>query len=259
MANIKENNSVAEFWDEKYSEFDPNQKVDGNLFLANKSINLKDKKILIVAVGTGKEVVRAARMGAEVYGIDISSNAVKNAEEMLKANNLNGNMIVGDAANTNFNNDFFDIIWGCAVLHHLDHKKFSKELDKILKKNGIALFVDEPTFFNPLIKFAYETLFGKGRVGRRRKFLFFTRRGDEFEKPIDYNDLSFYHKKFLIEKIPHHFMMFEKIAHAIFNWNKTIHRFFAKIDFVIVKIMPFLKKYTYEYNFVFYSNKKNKI
>ena len=113
------------FWDKKYSTFDASEKVEGDLFLANKNIDLKNKKILIVAVGTGKEVVRAARMGAEVYGIDISSNAAKNAEEMLKANNLSGSMKVGDGAATNFENNFFDVIWGSAVLHHLDHQKFS--------------------------------------------------------------------------------------------------------------------------------------
>ena len=127
-----ENKLNKSFWDEKYSTFDASEKVEGDLFLANKNIDLKNKKILIVAVGTGKEVVRAARMGAEVYGVDISSNAAKNAEEMLKANNLTGTMKVGDGAATNFENNFFDVIWGSAVLHHLDHQKFSEELNRTI-------------------------------------------------------------------------------------------------------------------------------
>jgi ubiquinone/menaquinone biosynthesis C-methylase UbiE len=244
------------FWDEKYSTFDASEKVEGDLFLANKNIDLKNKKILIVAVGTGKEVVRAARMGAEVYGIDISSNAAKNAEEMLKANNLTGSMKVGDGAATNFENNFFDVIWGSAVLHHLDHQKFSEELNRIIKPGGSIIFVDEPTFFNPLIKFSYETLYGKGFENRRRKFLFFTRTGDDLEKPIDESDLLFYEKYFITEKKPHDFMLIEKIAHAIFGHRNIVQKTFRSIDLFLVKIMPFLKKYGYEYNFIFHEKKK---
>ena len=54
---------------------------------------------------------------------------------MLKANNLTGSMKVGDGAATNFENNFFDVIWGSAVLHHLDHQKFSEELNLIIKSD----------------------------------------------------------------------------------------------------------------------------
>ena len=89
---------VKTFWDEKYAFFNANEEIEGELNLVNQNIDLKGKKLLIVAVGTGKEVVRAARAGAQVYGIDISSNAVSNAERMLAANSLSGTMVVGDAA-----------------------------------------------------------------------------------------------------------------------------------------------------------------
>ena len=118
---------VEEFWDEKYATFNADEEVVGDLNLVNQGIELKGKKILIVAIGTGKEVVRAARMGADVYGIDISSNAVKNARAMLHANSLDGTVIVGDGAETAFESKFFDMVWGSSVLHHLDHAKFSNE------------------------------------------------------------------------------------------------------------------------------------
>lgn len=244
-------NSVKSYWDERYKHFNPYEKVDGNLFFANKDINLKNKKILIIAVGTGKEVIKAARAGADVYGIDISTNAVKNANDMLAVNNLNGKIVEGDASKTNFDSNFFDIVWGCSVLHHLDHEKFSKELHRILKKDGQGFFVDEPTFFNPLIKFAYETLFGKGRNNRRRKVLFFTRRGDDFEKPIDDKDIAEYNNFELIEKLPHNFMMIEKISHSIFGWNDNIHKIFRIFDKLLIKLLPALDKFGYEYNFIF--------
>tara|TARA_B100000212_G_scaffold341090_1_gene323280 strand:+ start:3350 stop:4093 length:744 start_codon:yes stop_codon:yes gene_type:complete len=242
---------VKDFWDDKYKEFNPFDEVEGDLFIANKKLDLKGKKILIIAVGTGKEVVRAARMGAEVYGIDISSNAVKNAQAMLEANSLEGKMFVGDGANTSFDSNYFDIVWGSAVLHHLEHESFSKELNRILKDNGISIFVDEPTFFNPLIRFSYETLFGKGRDGRRRKFLFFERRGDDFEKPIDKKDLIVYEKYFSTELIPEKFMFIEKISHVLFPYNNKAHSIFSKIDLFFLYLFPGLKRHSYQYHFIF--------
>ena len=40
---------------------------------------------------------------------------------------------------------------------------------------------------------------------------FFTRTGDDLEKPIDESDLLFYEKYFITEKIPHDFMLIEKL------------------------------------------------
>ena len=38
-----ENELNKSFWDEKYSTFDASEKVEGDLFLANKNIDLKNK------------------------------------------------------------------------------------------------------------------------------------------------------------------------------------------------------------------------
>ncbi|MDE0806516.1 MAG: class I SAM-dependent methyltransferase [Longimicrobiales bacterium] len=247
---------VKEFWDEKYASFNVNEEVEGDLDLANQNINLKGKRVLIVAVGTGKEVVKAARAGAQVYGIDISSNAVRNAQEMLIANLLSGTMVVGDAAKTSFDTNFFDVIWGSSVLHHLDHEKYAKELDRILKDDGAAIFVDEATFFNPLFKYTYEKLFGKGRVGRRRKRWIFKRRGDDFEKPIEEADLTNYEGQFVIESIPCKFMFFEKIAHVVFPGNGKMYALVGRIDSFLHYLLPSIKKYSYEYNFIFTKKKK---
>jgi ubiquinone/menaquinone biosynthesis C-methylase UbiE len=239
----KNTNNLKEFWDDIYSEFNPNEEVIGDLDLSNLNIDIKGKNILICAVGTGKEVIRAARIGAEVHGIDISSKAVENARDMLKANNLKANIIVGNAYETEYEDNSFDLIWGSAVLHHLDHHKTADELYRIIRPDGLVIFISEPTFFNLLIKFAYEFCFGKGRENRRKKFLFFTRRGDEFEKPIDYEDMLIYEKIFNVDKRPKDLMFIEKLAHSLFPYNHKMHRIFSKVDSFFNYFFPKLKKY----------------
>tara|TARA_B000000460_G_C21439934_1_gene358984 strand:- start:562 stop:924 length:363 start_codon:yes stop_codon:yes gene_type:complete len=116
----------------------------------------------------------------------------------------------------------------------------------------MVFFVEEPTFFNPILKFAYEFCFGKGRDGRRKKFLFIERGGDEFEKPIDTNDLVEWSEYFHIDKQPQNLMFFEKISHVVsfISHNGRIHKLLRGFDYYLLKLFPALKKYGYEYNFI---------
>lgn len=245
------NNSVKEFWDEKYTDFDATVEVRGNLDTAGYKIDLDGKSILIIACGTGEHVVRAARQGARVTALDISSKAVDNAKAIMKRHSLEAEYVIADAVNTGLPAGAFDIVWGSAVLHHLAHESTAKEIARIVKKDGSVFFLEEPTFFNPVLKFFYEQCFGKGREGRRRKFLFLERRGDEFEKPIDREDVSIWARYFEVEKSPHELMFIEKFAHVSpIPRESGFYEFFRWLDRVLFKLFPALKKYSYEYDFI---------
>ena len=165
-------------------------------------MGIADKKYSNVDKKT-TEILEEAKLLLEEEGYEVSKPREKSiARELMNAAYGNAfktmskdpDLTVRKICLKAIEDKFFDIIWGSAVLHHLDHQKFSKEIVRILKPGGSVIFVDEPTFFNPIIKFAYETLYGKGLENRRRKFLFFTRTGDDLEKPIDSCDLFFYEK-----------------------------------------------------------------
>jgi ubiquinone/menaquinone biosynthesis C-methylase UbiE len=242
--------AVAEFWDQMYLGFDHTAPAMGPIELPAEAQRLHGQHVLIVACGTGKEVVRACREAASTTAIDISQQAVDNARAMVHYNGLNASYVVADASQSGLPSESFDIIWGSAVLHHLKHDEVAAEFSRLLKPGGIVYMMSEPTFFNPLLRFGYETAFGKGRVGRRRKFLFFTRIGDEFEKPIDHADLAPWLKLFEVKKQSRGFMFVEKFGH-VFSKNVSIRSAFKKIDEVAETIFPFLKNYGYEYNFTF--------
>ena len=97
------------------------------------------QSLLIISCGTGEHVVRAARERANVVALDISPKAVKNAQEMMQLHGLQADYLVADAGNTGLPNQAFDIVWGNAVLHHLEHKKCSSEIARILTFGGIAI------------------------------------------------------------------------------------------------------------------------
>jgi len=248
-SNVPDAN-IARFWDDIYQNFDPTATVIGKLELPPGARPLGHRKILIVACGTGEQVVRACREAEEVTAIDISPNAIANARAIVEHHGYKANYVVGDAGRSGIAEESFDVIWGSAVLHHLMHEEVASEFARILKPGGVVYMLSEPTFFNPLLKISYELAFGKGRAGRRKRFLIFTRSGDEFEKPIEKNDLEVWRRDFDITARPRGFMFLEKVGHAL-SHNPAICRLFTRMDRGLVKLFPSLKKYGYEYDFIF--------
>ena len=242
--------AVASFWDNFYRDFNPTTPVERDLELPPGALPLSGCNILIVACGTGADVVRACRQAREVTAIDISSKAVENARAIAEHNNCYARYVVADAGRSGLEAASFDVIWGTAVLHHLMHEEVASEFARILKPGGTVYMLSEPTFFNPLLKLAYEFAFGKGRHGRKRQFLIFRRRGDDFEKPIEESDLEHWRHDFKINARPRGFMFFEKIGHVL-SRSASAGRLFAQMDKGLLAAFPGLKKYSYEFDFIF--------
>lgn len=69
----------------------------------------------------------------EVYGIDISSSAIKRAKLRIPF----GHFEIGDAVNLPFQSNFFVTVFCLEVLEHVDNpEKVLSEIKRVLKKNG---------------------------------------------------------------------------------------------------------------------------
>jgi SAM-dependent methyltransferase len=55
-----------------------------------------------------------------------------------------------NAEELTFADDSFDFIFGTGILHHLDLNRAYQELSRVLRPNGVALFI-EPLGHNPII------------------------------------------------------------------------------------------------------------
>ena len=72
----------------------------------------------------------------EIYGIDISVQAIKRAKQRIK----DGNFIVGDAQKLPYLANDFDAVFCLEMLEHVDFPgKVLKGMYRVLKKSGIAL------------------------------------------------------------------------------------------------------------------------
>jgi SAM-dependent methyltransferase len=61
--------------------------------------------------------------------------------------------MVADGEELPFPDDSFDGVWGNAILHHLDLARAGRELYRVMKPGGVAVFC-EPWGGNPALAFA---------------------------------------------------------------------------------------------------------
>jgi ubiquinone/menaquinone biosynthesis C-methylase UbiE len=90
------------------------------------------------------------RHGAQVTGIDISSEGIRQAKINAQEKSLDINYHAMNAEKTEFPDESFDLIVGMGIVHHLDLKNFYTEANRILKPGGVAVFM-EPLGHNPIV------------------------------------------------------------------------------------------------------------
>ncbi|MCU7934583.1 MAG: methyltransferase domain-containing protein [Candidatus Thiodiazotropha sp. (ex Dulcina madagascariensis)] len=127
--------------------------------------DLRDKKVLIYGVGDQTSLIKDfIDRGAYVTAIDISSEAVKRIKENIAHNDYKNkcDVLEMDCENLTFEKDSFDIVFGRAIIHHLDIAKSLEKIHYVLKNGGKVAFV-EPLGTNPVIQL-YRRLTPKDRT-----------------------------------------------------------------------------------------------
>ena len=105
--------------------------------LNSKNIPLKNIRILDVGCGGGLISVPMKKLGADVTGIDASSNNIKVAKIYAKKNNLKINYICTSPEKLKIKKKF-DIILALEIVEHVnDLNFFINQCSKFLNKNGL--------------------------------------------------------------------------------------------------------------------------
>lgn len=84
-------------------------------------------------------------------GIDISDVAVQRANQRAKElENSNASFFAMNAEEMTFPDSSFDLVYGRGIIHHLDLDKCYREISRVLRPGGTAVFY-EPLGHNPLL------------------------------------------------------------------------------------------------------------
>jgi SAM-dependent methyltransferase len=112
----------------------------------------RGKCVLDFGCGSGMNSLMLARRGARVIGVDISISLVQLARQRLAANKTTGaSFVVGSAHDLPLPDRSVDVLFGIAILHHLDLERVSHEVARVLRSGGRAIF-QEPVRNSRLVR-----------------------------------------------------------------------------------------------------------
>ena len=199
--------------------------------------NLEGKKVLLYGCGVNlKPVETFLDCGAAcIYMIDISPKSIEAVSARIKKAGMDSRVspAVMDCENLSYNNKLFDVIYGRAILHHLDMARSLDEIKRVLKDGGRAVFL-EPLGMNPFINF-YRKLTPDRRTPD--------------EKPLNNQDFKIVCKAGFSNVEHHEFTLFANLGillNTILKVTKQVrisYKTFKRIDDFVLKKFSFLKKF----------------
>ncbi len=209
-------------------------------------VDLKNCHILDLGFGLGEASIYFALQGAQVTALDISPGMLVCVKKLSKKYGVEKKikLVESPAEKIPLQNESFDLIFGGNVLHHVDISKTSKEIKRILKKGGKAIFI-EPLGYNPMIQI-YRKLAKDVRTKMERPFTFsdIKKLGKGF-RYITHTEQQLFTTLIFVwffvgERLnPSRARYWKKIIDESERYAK-VFKFLEKIDWLILKI-PLLK------------------
>ncbi|CAM3423348.1 class I SAM-dependent methyltransferase [Flavobacterium chungbukense] len=134
-------NNWTKRWDDRYKseEFAYGEKP--NNFLKEQIEKLNPTSILFPAEGEGRNAIFAAKLGWKVTAFDISEEGKNKALNLAESNHVSLDYQIGELETLDFQEEQFDAI--ALIYAHFPaaiKSKIHKQLDKLLRKNGIIIF-----------------------------------------------------------------------------------------------------------------------
>lgn len=121
---------------------------------------LRGKRVLDIAIGTGWTTEQFCRAGAHVTAIDITPKAVETTKKRLELRGLSAEVLEADQENLPFPDESFDYVlaWGCQM-HTPGTQGAINEVYRVLKKGGKA---GSMMYNKDSLHWKYFIWFGKG-------------------------------------------------------------------------------------------------
>ena len=192
--------------------------------------DVRGRTVLEYGCGDGINTLALARRGARVIALDISPDLIRIAQQRLAANGITSDVkfIVGSAHDMPIPADSVDVVFGIAILHHLELALASREVRRVLRKGGRAIF-QEPVRNSRVVKMV------RGLIPYRSADV------SPFERPLTDRELegfgegysSYRSKPFLlpstslIRLLP----FFKRATRSSYRWDSAVLRRFPALGF----------------------------
>ena len=102
----------------------------------------RGKKLLEIGCGAGVDLVRFARAGAIVTGVDLSQTSIDLARQNIAQNGLQADLQIMNGEALQFADNSFDIVYAHGVLQYTaDSDRMISEIHRVLKPGGEAVLM----------------------------------------------------------------------------------------------------------------------
>lgn len=191
--------------------------------------DLRGKRVLEYGCGLGEISVLLAKSGASVTTFDLSEVSVNVARARSVENDVANeiDLVVAAGESLPFADESFDVVFGKAILHHLDVNFGWSHLFRVLKPNGKAAFA-EPMGMNPLLKFAREHMPYPDKNPRGA------------DRPLKYNEIRDWGRGF--KKFEYHELQLLSMLERGFGFQRHF-RTLRQIDDLLLERLPPLRRY----------------
>jgi len=140
-----------------YNQFSPTPPIE----IINQSLNylnrFKANNIVDIGSGTGLSTKVWSKYAEKVIGIEPSKEMLNIAKEQTKYTNIEYKEGYGN--DTGIESDSIDIIACSQSFHWMEPHSTLKEIDKILKKNGVLVIYD--VIWPPTVNYEYEKAYNE--------------------------------------------------------------------------------------------------
>ncbi len=191
----------------------------------------RGQTVLDFGCGLGDNSVLIASRGARVIGVDISPDLIELAEKRLAIHDLtdNAEFRVGSAHELPVEDASVDVVFGMAILHHLDLEIAAKEIHRVLKKGGRAIF-SEPVRNSKLVWFI------RGLIPYQAPDV------SPFERPLTDDELKTFAKTFAAYQSRAFWLPFVNLVEVLGLPEKYLHSA-VKVDGKLLSNDSFLNYY----------------
>jgi ubiquinone/menaquinone biosynthesis C-methylase UbiE len=191
-----------------------------------KSSITSDSVVLEYGCGINTYINSLAAVTSHRYAFDISDFAIEQNRRLFPGTDYK----VADAHNLDYPDNFFDVVFGASILHHLDLSLALKEIYRIVKPGGTIIFL-EPMGHNYFIN-------------RFRNKTPEHRTPDEH--PLLDTDIKNIKKYFSLNRTKY-YCLFPLGVFALFRKSAPswLYKIARSLDKFFFKLFPILRKYSW--------------
>jgi ubiquinone/menaquinone biosynthesis C-methylase UbiE len=197
------------------------------------------QRLLDFGCGIGEYSLTFAKIGYEVFGFDLSPNNISIAKGLAQKYGLEEktHFSVSTAERLDYPDEFFDVVTGIDVLHHVDISQALAECSRVLKKGGLAVF-HEPLRV-PVFDRLRETRFGRWLVPREASLDRHLTHDERKLTPDDLETIRRFGSDFSAER----FLLFSRLDRFIRNPDSKEPSLLEKVDSRLFRLLPFTKTF----------------